>query len=117
MLDTDQSIGNNNLDSLYVDLLILSNAVETNAPAAPANLSVAAGDGSISLNWDSNSETDLLGYSVYRSTNSGIYGAALTNGLGISEYVDNSASAGITYNGVGSGGGTAKRLFWSPWLF
>ena len=37
-------------------------------PAAPTGLVATAGDGSVSLNWDDNTEPDLAGYNVYRST-------------------------------------------------
>ncbi|GAF94558.1 unnamed protein product [marine sediment metagenome] len=43
-------------------------------PAAPTNLAATAsdqGEGQVSLNWDNNSESDLAGYNVYRSTDSG----------------------------------------------
>lgn len=40
----------------------------SSAPAAPTNLVAAAGDGSVTLNWDANTEGNLAGYNVYRST-------------------------------------------------
>src|SRR6266540_2515911 len=39
-------------------------------PAPPANLTATAGDASVSLGWDPNTEPDLAGYNVYRSTSS-----------------------------------------------
>jgi fibronectin type 3 domain-containing protein len=67
------------------------------APAAPTNVVATGGDNSVILNWDDNSESDFDSYSVYRSTTSGSYGAALTNGLTASTYIDNSAVNGTTY--------------------
>ncbi len=37
-------------------------------PATPSGLAAAAGDGSVTLTWNANSESDLAGYNVYRST-------------------------------------------------
>jgi len=37
-------------------------------PATPVGLAAIAGDGSVSLTWNANSESDLAGYHVYRST-------------------------------------------------
>ena len=66
-------------------------------PSAPAGLTAAAGDGSVSLDWNNNGETDFASYSVYRSTTSGSYGSALTNGLTSNSYVDSTAVNGTTY--------------------
>ena len=44
---------------------------DTFAPAAPKNLQAVATDGAISLIWDANSESDLAGYLVLRSTSGG----------------------------------------------
>ncbi|GAF94562.1 unnamed protein product, partial [marine sediment metagenome] len=41
------------------------------APAAPANLVATPGSEEVTLNWDDNTEPDLAGYNVYRSTDSG----------------------------------------------
>ena len=47
-----------------------------NAPAAPTGLVATAGNSSASLVWNDNSETDMNGYNVYRST---IQGSAMSN--------------------------------------
>jgi len=44
---------------------------DTFPPAAPKNLQAVATDGAISLIWDANSESDLAGYLVLRSTSGG----------------------------------------------
>ena len=67
------------------------------APATPTGLGATAGDASVSLDWNDNGEGDLASYSVYRSTNSGSYVAALTNGLSTSDYIDSTAVNGTTY--------------------
>jgi hypothetical protein len=62
------------------------------APATPTSLTAIAGSGSVILDWNDNSETDLFSYSVYRST-----GGAYTlqqAGLPFSRYSDLSAPNG-----------------------
>ncbi len=52
------------------------------APAAPTGLQVAAsGSGFVRIEWNANTESDLGGYIVYRSTSSGGPYARLTQGL------------------------------------
>ncbi len=67
-------------------------------PAPPANLSATRGDGVVTLDWDDNTEADLAGYHVYRSTTSG--GGYVKIGPAILEtpgYADNSVSNGTAY--------------------
>jgi hypothetical protein len=46
-----------------------ANATTLNSPPAmPSGLTAAAGDSVVTLNWDANTESDLAGYNVYRST-------------------------------------------------
>ncbi len=67
------------------------------APAVPSGLSGTAATNSISLNWNDNSESDLAGYLVYRSTTSGTGFAPLAENLTQSSYADTSIQAGTTY--------------------
>ncbi|HKL20952.1 MAG TPA: hypothetical protein VJ904_04055, partial [Tichowtungia sp.] len=60
-------------------------------------LATIAGNGAVSLNWNENAEADLAGYSVYRSTTQGSYGAALTNGLNSSSFMDLTVVNGTVY--------------------
>jgi rhamnogalacturonan endolyase len=71
---------------------------DTTAPLAPAGLSATAWDGTVSLDWNDNSESDLDGYNMYRSTASGS-GYSRLNGslLSSSNYTDNSVTNGTTY--------------------
>ncbi|MGI8607340.1 MAG: kelch repeat-containing protein [Gaiellaceae bacterium] len=50
--------------------LCVGGSGDETAPAAPTNVSAVAGDGTVALTWDANSESDFAGYKVYRSTSS-----------------------------------------------
>jgi hypothetical protein len=53
---------------------------------------------SVTLEWDPNSESDLAGYNIYRSTQSGWGYTRLNGGLiSATTYVDSTVSAGQTY--------------------
>ncbi|HUP32611.1 MAG TPA: S8 family serine peptidase [Gaiellaceae bacterium] len=71
---------------------------DTTPPAAPTGLTAAAGNASVSLDWANNSESDLAGYNVYRSTTSGepyakVNGSPVTS----SSYGDSGLTNGATY--------------------
>ena len=71
---------------------------DTNPPAAPTGLVATPGPGQVSLDWADNSESDLDGYDVYRSTTSGSGYTKLNSSLvTTSSYVDNQVSSGTTY--------------------
>ncbi|MBN1796198.1 MAG: discoidin domain-containing protein [Sedimentisphaerales bacterium] len=98
--DTDRTSGNRNLDAIYVDhMYILSSGGEpdTTPPAAPTGLTATAGNSTVGLNWNDNTEPDLASYSVYRSTTSGSGYSAIATGVGSSAYTDNSVTNGTTY--------------------
>src|SRR5215213_8168788 len=79
-------------------------STDTTPPAQPQGLLALPGDGSVSLSWTPNSDADLAGYNVYRSTTSPvpttgtpINGSAL---LTSPSYVDVGVSNGTTYHYV-----------------
>lgn len=76
----------------------LNEPPDITAPAAPQNLSATAGDGSVSLDWNENTEPDLDGYNVYRSTTFG-NGFVKLNGslLKDSNYLDGIVTNGTVY--------------------
>ena len=62
---------------------------DTTAPQVPEGLSAVAGDTTVSLDWDDNTEEDLAGYNVYRSTTSGSgYSVLNCSLLTSSDYTD-----------------------------
>lgn len=67
-------------------------------PLAPAGLSAIAGNGTVSLDWDDNGESDLAGYNVYRSTTSGSGYVRINPSLvSSSDYTDDDVTNGTTY--------------------
>ena len=75
---------------------------DTEAPAAPTGLTVSIGVGAVGLDWDSNTEDDVVGYNVYRSETPGD-GAGLGGydrvgeGVGSSDFTDDSVVDGTEY--------------------
>ncbi len=68
------------------------------APAAPTGLTATAGLEEVSLDWDDNTEIDLDGYNVYRSTTSGSGFSRINIGLSnSSDYADSNIVGGTTY--------------------
>jgi hypothetical protein len=68
----------------------------TTPPAAPTGLTATAGNTQMFLDWNDNTEPDLAGYNVYRSTTSGgPYTKAATTT--VSNYTDTGLTNGITY--------------------
>jgi fibronectin type 3 domain-containing protein len=78
------------------ELQIIVDVDTVTPPSAPTGLTVAVDAGAVALNWDNNTEGDLAGYSVYRSTSSGGY-TLLVSGLTESQYDDTAVENGITY--------------------
>jgi len=71
---------------------------DTTPPAAPTNLTASDGDETVSLDWDDNSEIDLDGYNIHRSTTFGsgyskLNGSLLTD----SNYTDNDVNNNTIY--------------------
>jgi subtilisin family serine protease len=94
---TSSSTANNHL--LYSLVASSGGGEDTTAPAAPTGLTATGGDASVTLDWADNTESDLAGYNVYRSTTSeGPY--TKINGSTVvssSSYVDTGLSNGTTY--------------------
>ena len=68
------------------------------APAAPILLMALASDGQVALDWADNTELDLLGYDIHRSTTSGgPYQKLNSLALATSDYLDQGLLHGTTY--------------------
>ncbi|WP_170068206.1 pectinesterase family protein, partial [Arthrobacter ruber] len=74
------------------------------APAVPATPTASAGDGSVDLTWTANTEEDLAGYNLYRSTGTTTAPTAInrinTDLLATTSYTDRTAANGSTYTYV-----------------
>ncbi len=68
--------------------------VEFEAPAKPSGLSAKANAVSVALNWDANVESDLSGYSVYRSTAPDGPYELIARGVTSHSFVDKTANQG-----------------------
>ncbi|MFD1506959.1 choice-of-anchor D domain-containing protein [Georgenia yuyongxinii] len=80
---------------------LLTEEADTEAPAAPADLTATAGDGVVDLAWAASTSTDTVGYKVYRSLEPNV---AITGELVSGEapvtgttYADTAVSNGTTY--------------------
>jgi endonuclease I/fibronectin type 3 domain-containing protein len=73
-------------------------SVDTTPPAAPTGLAAVAGDGAVDLDWDDNTEGDLIGYNVYRSETGGAPFSRVNPALvTASSYHDGTVTNGVTY--------------------
>ena len=67
-------------------------------PAPPTNLVATPGNAQVALNWDDNTEPDLNGYNVYRSTTPGGPYTKVNGALvAVSDYADTGLTNGTTY--------------------
>lgn len=79
--------------------LVCNGGGDTTAPNAPNNLTASAPSvGTITLDWFNNTESDLAGYNVYRSTTSGSNFSKLNASLATSSsYTDTTIANSTTY--------------------
>lgn len=72
-------------------------ATDSVPPTAPNNLTAQGTAAGIVLNWDDNTETDIAGYNIYRSTSANGTFTKLNGSLrGLSDYTDTGAPVGAT---------------------
>ncbi|NQX62604.1 S-layer homology domain-containing protein [Paenibacillus qinlingensis] len=72
---------------------------DTTPPIAPAALTGTAGDSVVSLSWTANTESDLMGYKVYASTDDGATWTSRANVAGgsVTTYSVSGLTNGVTY--------------------
>jgi hypothetical protein len=88
---TDVHGGDN---TVFLDNVRVTFVAPPPVPPAPLNFAAAAGDGQVSLSW--NTVTFATGYNVKQSTTSG--GAYVTNAsLSLTSYTDTAVTNGVTY--------------------
>ena len=68
--------------------------VEFKAPAAPTNLTATANAESVKLEWTANAETDLAGYTIFRSEAAGGPYNTIARNIKTNSYVDNTTTSG-----------------------
>jgi len=74
-------------------------SLDTIAPAVPTGLWAIAGNGTVSLDWAGNTDADLAGYNIYRTTVSGgTYTQLNTTVLTNSNYIDTGPTNGALYH-------------------
>lgn len=68
------------------------------APAAPSGVTAAEGDRQVTLNWSANSEYDLTGYNIYRSSDNGATFAKIASvSPATTSYLDADVVNGVYY--------------------
>jgi len=113
--DSDQTPGNNSLDTVFIDHLYIR--VESGggnpptAPAAPTGLAASPnGSGSVNLSWGDNSD-DELGFAIERSTDNVNFESAGSTGANVTTFADSGLTPETSYwyrvNAFNAGGNSS----------
>ncbi|PSQ97449.1 MAG: hypothetical protein BRD55_02370 [Bacteroidetes bacterium SW_9_63_38] len=105
---TAETVGDTNLPNITADTTAndlvdeINCTIDTEAPSSPSGLTSNAGDGSVSLGWNSVGDSEPIGYYVYRDTspidNVDTRIPMNSSPLSRSLFVDSSATDGTTYH-------------------
>ncbi|HAV12657.1 MAG TPA: hypothetical protein DCX06_04040, partial [Opitutae bacterium] len=92
--DTSKTIGEQWIDNIRLTKVV---DYDIGATTAPTSLvAIAEAGGSINLTWDVSTDPEIVSYTIFRSTESGVYGAPLSSVID-SQYQDLTAVAGTRY--------------------
>ena len=72
-------------------------AIEFNSPDAPKELTATANATSIRLNWTANTESDVAGYTIFRSESAGGSYNTIARDVKSTSFIDNTAHIGKQY--------------------
>jgi hypothetical protein len=98
-----QASGNKNAASSSLEIIVdafesfVSTPVNFSAPTAPIGLTATANQVSVNLNWQTNSESDLASYSIFRSLSPGGPYNTLAMGVTNNAFTDKSANQAYTF--------------------
>lgn len=101
--DTNSDKLDSTVDSVSVDCINIRStgtgvpSSDSEPPSAPTDLTAVSSNSSVQLSWNTNSESDLAGYYVYRSTSSGGYTIACSGLVVGTSFVDSGLAAGTYY--------------------
>ncbi|MCP5535968.1 MAG: sulfatase-like hydrolase/transferase [Akkermansiaceae bacterium] len=84
-------------DDLHFDDFSVVGVTLPPPPAAPTGLVALSSPGSVTLDWDDNTEADLEAYKVYRKEGAGGFALLATVTAPTSAYTDSGISSGVIY--------------------
>ncbi|OYD16774.1 hypothetical protein CH333_02675 [candidate division WOR-3 bacterium JGI_Cruoil_03_44_89] len=95
----NQGTDDDSLHTIWVDeIRVIWGEVDTIPPDAPVGLVAVGGDECVYLDWEDNTEEDLIGYTVHRSaTQGGPYQRVNASIVSQSRYIDRELENGETY--------------------
>lgn len=91
------AVDNSSNESSGTFLNVTTPSPDTTAPSIPTGLTAVAGDNQVSLSWNANTEPDLSGYNIYRSTDDISYSILNQSIVTTNTYTDTTALNGIMY--------------------
>ncbi len=87
----------NGQDNQQWRLLPIDAPIEFTAPAAPTNLVATAQASSVKLNWFASPDSDLAGYTIFRSESAAGEYNTIARNVSATSFIDNTALTGVQY--------------------